>query len=493
MVLAILATIGNKIFPTQYATHIALGLVSTLTLYVFFQGRRTSRERTLHGRVVLITGAFTPVGITLFQQLAERGAHIIALTPFPVAADNISALIDVLRTTTKNELIYAEQCDLNSPASIQAFCKRFLQGEDKRLDALIFAHEYEALGTFGLVSKETAGIQDERDRRSLATFLLTTLLLPSLISAPAERDIRIVNVVNRFYAAAIPDPSSFYSNLFPSFAPTSSSAPKKQQSSLFFLEGRRSLQTIIFTRHLQRILDALPSAQVPKASAGSSAVPVVSEKNQRSNIVAISVSPGVSRSDTIGRMLTVGSEGPRSWFGMLLYVFFYPLLRIFAKAPTFAIQSILHVLFLPTPFKVLFASSSDSSQNKKDKPESESLIDKKLTEMPEEVLKPGALYAECATVVGLNVPTPVFEEASDKDKKGKKKAEQGESARLPDDNEFGGERAGTLVWEAYEAALRVWQKSNPSLEEYEKEMKEHAAKAKAEAPNLETVVEEKEE
>jgi len=35
-------------------------------------------------------------------------------------------------------------------------------------------------------------------------FLLTTLLLPALLVAPVERDIRIINIVNPFYAAAAP-------------------------------------------------------------------------------------------------------------------------------------------------------------------------------------------------------------------------------------------------------------------------------------------------
>lgn len=58
------------------------------------------------------------------------------------------------------------------------------------------------------------------------------------------------------------------------------------------------------TRHLQRVLDALPaSAQVPRADSDASTVPVVSDKVQRSNIVTVSVSPGVSRSDIIAPLL----------------------------------------------------------------------------------------------------------------------------------------------------------------------------------------------
>jgi hypothetical protein len=35
------------------------------------------------------------------------------------------------------------------------------------------------------------------------------------------------------------------------------------------------------------------------------------------------------------------------------YILLYPLLLIFVKSSTAAAQSVLHVLFLPTPFKVL--------------------------------------------------------------------------------------------------------------------------------------------
>ncbi|KAG6857813.1 hypothetical protein C0991_004662, partial [Blastosporella zonata] len=78
-------------------------------------------------------------------------------------------------------------------------------------------------------------------------------------------------------------------------------APKSQ--SIFLHEGAHSLRTTIFTRHLQRILDALPTAQVLKTDEGSSAISVVNPKSQKSNIIAVSVSPGISRLDTIGPLL----------------------------------------------------------------------------------------------------------------------------------------------------------------------------------------------
>jgi len=273
-------------------------------------------------------------------------------------------------------------------------------------------------------------LEKEGKEGSLATFLMTTLLLPALLVAPVERDIRIINVVNPFYAAAVPTFSPSFDALLPT------------QSSRFLQEGRRSLRMVVFTRHLQRVLDALPSGQVPKTDDSASTVPVVSEKEQKSNIVAISVCPGISRSDTIAPLLNADLSSSKT--GTILYYFLQPLLRLLVKSPNAALQSVLHVLFLPTPFKRGTAkppTSTDSSI------ENDAL--------PEEILKPGALYRECA-VVRLHIPSPP-DPVKDLPGKGEEKEQEG----LPDDGELGGEVAGRLVWESFETALKEWEKANP--------------------------------
>lgn len=340
MVLKAAEALVSAYFPTRYIFHISIAFIVILVLRAFSQGRRTNRERDLHARVVLITvrpkfciptsffstettnkGGFTPLGLTLIQNLAQRGAHIIALSPDPIDSPKVTILITLLRSTTSNEKIFAEQCDLSSPSSVRSFCTRFLTSQDQRLDAIVFAHEHGHIGVPGFLMTRTEDLDEkERGAGSLATFLITTLLLPVLLVAPPERDIRIVNVVNPFYAAAasIPFRPSF------SASPSSSSPPANSKSkSIFLQEGIRSLRAIIFTRHLQRILDALPSAaQVPKTQEGSRAVPVVNSKLQKSNIVAVSVSPGIGRVDTISRILNAdwtGRERKQSWLGVSLY------------------------------------------------------------------------------------------------------------------------------------------------------------------------------
>ncbi|KAJ3568177.1 hypothetical protein NP233_g5888 [Leucocoprinus birnbaumii] len=203
---------------------------------------------------------------------------------------------------------------------------------------------------------------------------------------------------------------------------------------------------------------------------------------QRSNIVAVSVSPGLSRVDTISRMLNAdwnlvesgdSVERKFSWIGVLLYILLLPLLHIATKSPKAAIQSILHSLFLPTPFKILSQSISDSTPetSKKNQDDDSNSAPSQPTKRPislirEEVLKPGALYAECAVVnLDLSIPPPPSTEPQDQkesgSQKGKEKAQglKEEVLEIVDDGEYGGEIAGRVVWEAYEVALKVWEKS----------------------------------
>jgi len=473
MVLGIAEALASSFFPTNYVVHIGIGILTILILRAFSQGRKTNRERDLHARTILLTGAFAPLGLTILQNLAQRGAHIIALSRDPIDSPNVTILISLLRTTTGNEQIFAEHCDLSSPSSIRSFCTKFLTGKEQRLDAIVFTHEHKHIGSPSFLSaRSKEEDQKERDAGSLASFLISTLLLPALLVAPVQRDIRIVNVVNPFYAAAAGLPLS-----------TAASAKGK---SIFIREGLRSLRSIVFMRHLQRVLDALPTAQVPKTEEGSRAVPVVNPKIQKSNIVAVSVSPGIGRVDTISSLLNADLMSPTgSYLGLLVYLVLQPFLRIFTKSPTGAIQSALHVLFLPTPFKILSQTTVISTGKDKNR---ETPLDISPLRIPEEVLLPGALYADCAAVkLMVKIPEDVkekdrkaqMEEAKQKHEKvkGKGKMKEGvpmneEVVGIADDGEYGGELAGRLVWEEYESALKVWEKENPAKAEEPKEEEE---------------------
>ncbi|KAJ7152902.1 hypothetical protein C8R46DRAFT_1006788 [Mycena filopes] len=490
MVLKLLAA-SYEYFPTDYTVHAAAALIAVLAVHRISQGRATTRERDLHARIVLLTGAFTPLGLTLLEELATRGAHVIALTPHPVADERVSTFIDLLRTTTSNENIYAEHCDLTSPTSINAFAARFVKGpaapptpgpgaaaagvgpgagpnlEPPRVDALVFAHEYAAVGAWGAftpspASSARAAWQQQREDGALATFLLMTLLLPALLTAPVERDIRIVNVVNRFYAAAAPWMFKGAGEAFAFGIQQTKGKVGKEVGggggSPIPAEATRALRTVILTRHLQRVLDALPSAPVPNPSDNPGDAPPPTHI-QKSNIVAVSVSPGLSRAETVAPLFGIGVGG--RWWGSIFYILLFPILFLLTKSARASVQSVLHVLFLPTPLKIKSTKTKTKT---------------KLDAEPEEALKPGALYAECA-VVRLGVPTPPLapappppstssstSSASAGDAKGKgkeegKKGPEGgeQEQEMPDDGELGGEAGGRAVWEAYEVGLRGWE------------------------------------
>jgi NAD(P)-dependent dehydrogenase (short-subunit alcohol dehydrogenase family) len=244
------------------------------------------------------------------------------LAPEPITSPRIDLLVNALREQTKNERIFAEHCDVSSPRSVRDFCTKFLTGQETRIDALVFAHEYAHVGSvLPRPSPDDVKLdQQARTDGSMATFLMITLLLPALLVAPTERDIRVVSLVNPFYAAAAPS----FNPDEPFHGIDQSEASKPPSSSTFLLEGRRALRTAILMRHLQRVLDALPNrGQAPATDSTQATVPVVSGNQQRSNIVSVAVSPGFSRSDTVSRILGATHDGPRfSTFGLFLLVYF---------------------------------------------------------------------------------------------------------------------------------------------------------------------------
>jgi hypothetical protein len=130
------------------------------------------------------------------------------------------------------------------------------------------------------------------------------------------------------------------------------------------------------------------------------------------------------------------------------YILLNPFLRIFTKSPSSALQSTLHALFLPTPFKYLSFAPDDPQKR-----------------APEEVLKPGALYAECA-VAPIRIPTtrvvPSAEEKTDDGGDGKTTPGGGTTA--PDDGELGGIALGMEVWDDYERELKVWEAAEAAQE-----------------------------
>ncbi|PVG03151.1 hypothetical protein CPB86DRAFT_779499 [Serendipita vermifera] len=417
----IIGDVVSRNVPTSYYLPLACAIVFVYLIRGWSYGKRTDRERDMHGRTVLVTGATSSLGITLVTELARRGAQVVAVVP-DISDPACQSLIDLVRYTTKNELVYAEQCDLSSPDNIKDFCAKLikasgggLENEPPRLDAVVFAHEYPHIGVFKGTAEEKRTEARRRLEGRLATFFFTTLLLPVLLTAPQERDIRFINIVSPFYSAAIPS--------FKKEGNEHTSA----SGSVWIDEGRRSLLSILFTRHLQRILDALPSPSVktqltgsqqrsaPNTSTNTEIDEEVLTSKRPSNIIAVAVSPGISRWDTVAPFMRASRASPSfSHLGLLCYILASPLLYLLTKSSEAAVQSVLHALFLPSSIKAnISISVSQTTQGGK-----------------EESVQGGALYAEC------------------------------ERVQLPGDAEerFGGEGTGQSVWEQLEVELSKWRR-----------------------------------
>ncbi|CAG7846901.1 SubName: Full=Uncharacterized protein {ECO:0000313/EMBL:CCA71357.1} [Serendipita indica DSM 11827] len=457
MVVRIVETLLERTVSVHYYLPLFVGIVSVLTLRAWFSGKRTDRERDLHGRTILVTGATSSLGITLVTELARRGAQVIGVVE-DTADPTVLSLFDLIRHTTNNELVYAEQCDLSSPNAIKDFCAQLikssgggLESEPPRLDAIIYAHEYPHIGAIQANSTERAKEDEQRLHRRLASFFFTTLLLPVLLTAPEERDIRFITVVPPLYAAAIP-----------SFTPRPPPPSEKSDApvgvgvaspSLWVKEGARALDAILFTRHFQRILDALPTPSVKTQVARSTAGPTSSSKNtvelepeavaakRPSNIIALAVSPGFSRTDTIAPYLLRRDKNSTvfSFVGLIgsvthpiRYTLALPLLYIFAKSSDAAIQTVLHALFLPTPLKATRAAAAHQPTT--------TTTSTTRDGSSEEYVRGGALYAECARVL------------------------------LPGNAEqrLGSELVGQRVWENLEAELARWRTAEQASRSIEK-------------------------
>ena len=80
------------------------------------------------------------------------------------------------------------------------------------------------------------------------------------------------------------------------------------------------------------------------------------------------------------------------------------------------------------------------------------------------MLKPGALYAECA-VAPVHIPkTTLAPSAEEKPDDGGDGKTAGGGTTVPDDGELGGTALGMEVWDDYERELKVWEAAEATQE-----------------------------
>ncbi|CAK7263084.1 hypothetical protein SEPCBS57363_000388 [Sporothrix epigloea] len=317
-----------------------LGLLVGTKFYC--SGVANRSDRTMHGRVVMITGGTSGVGAAVALGLAKRGAHIVLLTAQPSSDPFVVDYVDELRELAGHQLIYAEQVDLSSLHSVRKFATQWLDNLPvRRLDMVILcaavAGEAQRHPQTGKVLTPMRGVttEDGIERawgvNYLANFHLLAMLSPALRSQPFDRDVRVIVTTCSSYIGSPP-------LVAPSPQPVAKTKKSKKSTSLSSsftnpdgldipdwtparAYARSKLALMVFARSFQKHLD---SHKRPD--------------NLPGNVRVLLVDPGLSRTPGFRRWLTGGSL---LWL-VLGYVLLYPIWWLLIKSADDGAQSILY-------------------------------------------------------------------------------------------------------------------------------------------------------
>lgn len=140
-------------------------------------------ENALRGKVILVTGATSGIGLETARQLADMGAAVIGVGR---NLEKSAAAAEQVRQESGNPQVEYLNADLSSQEQIRRLVEGF-RSRYERLDVLV----NNAGGFFNKYVETADGIELTFALNHLNYFLLTSLLLDLLIkSAPA----RVVNV-----------------------------------------------------------------------------------------------------------------------------------------------------------------------------------------------------------------------------------------------------------------------------------------------------------
>lgn len=144
------------------------------------------------GRLALVTGGNSGLGLETAKQLAGAGAHVVITARD--AAKGEAALRE-LRTHAPDATVELGELDLASLASVRAFAERFLGGAASGgLDLLV-----NNAGVMASPRRTTAdGFELQLGTNHLGHFALTGLLLDALAARPGARVVTVSSTAHRF-------------------------------------------------------------------------------------------------------------------------------------------------------------------------------------------------------------------------------------------------------------------------------------------------------
>ena len=181
------------------------------------------------GRVAVVTGANSGLGLETARELARKGATVV------MAARNMekgeSARSEILEATPEASLDL-RQLDLASLASVREFAAKVL-GDYDRIDLLI-----NNAGVMGIPERATAdGFEMQLGTNHLGHFVLTALLMPALLRAEGARVVTVTSTARHFGRPVDPDDP----HLRTKYSPWKSYGQSKLANLHFALELQRQL------------------------------------------------------------------------------------------------------------------------------------------------------------------------------------------------------------------------------------------------------------
>lgn len=255
------------------------------------------------------------MGVVVAHELANRGAQIIFLVK-NLKNPWLIEYIDDLRTSSKNNLVYAEECDLESLYSIRKFTTKWLDNSPpRRLDMIICLAGLALPPFHERTSTLYDGIETQYSVNYLGHYHLLTMLEPALKIQPPDRDVRIIltNCVASVMGKFDENDLEYKSRKYPSMRP-------------WLVFGSAKLQLALFAYEFQRRLNTYVRPDNKKAP----------------NVRLIITDPGLMRTPSFNRFASMGSL-----LGLFVYLIMWPIWWLFLKSPSGGAQSTLYAAMSP--------------------------------------------------------------------------------------------------------------------------------------------------
>lgn len=146
------------------------------------------------GRVAVVTGGTSGLGLVTARELACHGAHVVLAAR---DLDKAAGVRSAITAEVPSALLELRECDLASLASVRE-CADGVTADHGRIDLLV-----NNAGVMGIPERATAdGFEMQLGVNHLAHFVLTARLLPALLAAEAGRVVSVTSFA-RFTAGPV--------------------------------------------------------------------------------------------------------------------------------------------------------------------------------------------------------------------------------------------------------------------------------------------------